>query len=270
MWRTYYHWEILVNDNLGPVVWLSGARVWVIIPTRLWWGPQERSPAKWGGCSACRPGSPVLSGKERPETALQPQSTLAWGPLHQGQASMDGPPRPRSLARRTCLSPHSQSSSTTEAAFSPTKSTSDPKIIPHIASWKALCPLDVTLWNQPQSQTLELKVHVETHGPVILVEGQAGPEQSHQHPGTRGPPPKRSIFRNSGYWPGEKFLLKSCAWSGFHFHFTPGYVALLGCSHPSCQGYCNDLICPWEGPLSPRVLSATLWFLWWTFGCEWT
>ena len=116
---------------------------------------------------AARPaGQDHLSCQER-RGQRQPSSPRAHLPgdpsTRSKQARMDRPPHLRSSARRTCLSPHSQSLSTTEAAFSPTKSTSDPKIIPHTASWKALCPLDVTLWNQPQSQTLELKVHVETH-----------------------------------------------------------------------------------------------------------
>ena len=188
--------------------------------------PWERSPAKWGGCLACRPGSPVLSGKERPETASSPRAHLPGDPSTRDKRARRGPPSQKFNKEDLPFSSF-PGSSITKATSSPTKSTRDPRIILHTASWKALFPLDMTLWNKPQCQALEVKVQVKTHDPVILVEGQAGPGQSHSHPGRRGPPPKRWIFRNSGHWPGDKVSFKLLCVVRFHFHFTPGYVASL-------------------------------------------
>lgn len=149
VWRICYHWKILVTDNLGPMVWLSGACVRVIIPTSSGGAPEKG--ALLNGEAAQPAGQDHLYHQERrgqrqPRVRL-PGDPSSRGTSEHGQTTPTPPPpnHPRSSAKRTCLSPHSQCLPTTEAAFSPTKSTSDS------ASWKALCPLDVTLWNQPQS-----------------------------------------------------------------------------------------------------------------------
>ena len=197
MWMT--SWD-LWSDRVGRV---SG---WSF---RQGSGGGPEKGARLNGEAAWPAGQDHLSCQERrgQRQPSSPRARLPGDPSTRDKQARRGPPS-QEFNKEDLPFSSFPGSSITKATSSPTKSTRDPRIILHTAFWKALFPLDMNLWNKPQCQALEVKVQVETHDPVILMEGQAGPGQSHSHPGRRGPPPKRWIFRNSSRWPGDKVSFK--------------------------------------------------------------